>query len=84
MMFSLTIQSSGSIRGTGPAGTTRVGLIYHRRVSVSFLDEMGTTNRSMGPVIMRLDMIELGGRMESVVIPVQVLAPALRSKLDRL
>ena len=45
---------------------------------------MGTTNRSMGPVIMRLDMIELGGRMESVVIPVQILAPALRSKLDRL
>lgn len=66
---------SGSISGMGPTGTIRWPLIYSIVNTCCICILHSKTYHGMRPVIMGLDMVEVRGRLERIVVPVKVLHP---------
>jgi len=60
----------GLIWGIGPVGTILWPLIYWR-LSVSIQDQrMQYPYLLMRPIVVRLDMIKMGARLECIIVPV--------------
>jgi hypothetical protein len=58
----------------GPTGTTLVGLICDN-VSTREQELIVITHKRMRPVVMSLDMVEVGRRCERIILPVELLHP---------
>lgn len=43
--------------------------------------QRNTAYRGVGPVVVRFDMVEIGGRLERLVSPVELFEPTIFSKM---
>lgn len=70
--------------GSGPTGTTLVGLIWKRTSRQSWLDinaSSATTHHGVTPVIVRLDMLEIARVLECRDVPVQLAHPQVEVRV---